>query len=176
MDKNQASETFCSKFGRCQSPKQLQNLKILLPLWGHKNPYQQNVWNLNFFYLKRQVCRYYQEKNQVGLTSSYINLTMKLFIKLCRLTKRHGVTRKRCTKRLKHTGNVYKQPTVKTVKRCHHSWDSLLLERGGRVAIGRVEFSKFSKKCYLFLGVLCMCVFHLFTRFLSILFVFQERT
>ena len=62
-----------------------------------------------FFYLKRQVCRYYQEKNQVGLTSSYINLTMKLFIKLCRLTKRHGVTRKRCTKRLKHTGNLFRK-------------------------------------------------------------------
>ena len=82
LGKNQGSETFCWKFIRCQSPYQLQNLKTLLTLWGHKNPHGQNFGNLNFFYLKSQSYRYYHEKNQVGPTSSlYINLTLKLLIK-----------------------------------------------------------------------------------------------
>ena len=83
LGKNQTSETFCSKFIRCQSLLQLQYLKILSTLSWHKNPRGQNFWSLKFFYLKRQGYRYYQEKNQVGLTSSsYINLAMKLLIKL----------------------------------------------------------------------------------------------
>ena len=74
---NQASET------SVQSLYQLQNFKILLTLWGHKNPRGQNIWNWNFFYLKRQGYRYYYRKNQVEPTSSsYINLTTKLLIKL----------------------------------------------------------------------------------------------
>ena len=79
LGKNQASETFI----RCQSPYQLQNLKTLLTLWGHKNPHGQNFRDLKLFYLKSQSYRYYNEKNQVGPTSSlYINLTVKLLIEL----------------------------------------------------------------------------------------------
>ena len=48
LGKNKASETFYSKFIRCQSPYQLQNVKTLLTLWGHKNPHGQNFWNLIF--------------------------------------------------------------------------------------------------------------------------------
>ena len=65
---NQTSEAFCSNFIRCQSPDQLQNLKILVTLCGHKNSFGQNFWNLEFFYLKRQGYKYDKEKNQVGLT------------------------------------------------------------------------------------------------------------
>ena len=82
LAKNEASETFCSKFIRCQSPYQLKNLKTLLTVCGHRNLHGQNFWNLNFFYLKSQSYRYYHEKNQVGCISpSYINLTGKLLIK-----------------------------------------------------------------------------------------------
>ena len=69
---------------RCQTPYQLQNIKILSTLRGHKNRHGQNFWNFNFFYLTRQSYRYYQEKNQVGppsIHNQYINLTMKLLIK-----------------------------------------------------------------------------------------------
>ena len=58
LGKNEASDTFCSKFIRCQSPYQLQNLKTLLTLCWHKNSHGQNFWNLNFFYLKSQSYRY----------------------------------------------------------------------------------------------------------------------
>ena len=51
LGKNQASETFCSKFIRCKSPCQLQNLKILWTIWGDKNPCEQNFWNLNLFFI-----------------------------------------------------------------------------------------------------------------------------
>ena len=83
MGKNQASEMFCSKLIRCKSPCRLQNLKILLILWGHKNPCGQNFWNWNFFIPEKlRLYRYYQNKNQLGFTlSSYINITMKLLIK-----------------------------------------------------------------------------------------------
>ena len=82
LGKNQAYETFCSKFVRCQNLYQLHNQKTLLTLCGHKNLPGQNFWYLNFFYLKSQSYRYYHEKNQVGCTSSsYINLTRKLLIK-----------------------------------------------------------------------------------------------
>ena len=49
LNKNQVSKTFCSKFIRSQIPYQLQNLKILLKIWGHKKPSGQNFWNLIFF-------------------------------------------------------------------------------------------------------------------------------
>ena len=48
LGKNQASETLCPKLVRCQSAYQLQNLKILLTLWGYKNPCGQSFLNLNF--------------------------------------------------------------------------------------------------------------------------------
>ena len=48
LDKNQVSETLYSKFVRCQSAYQLQNRKILLTLWGYKNPCGQSFLNLNF--------------------------------------------------------------------------------------------------------------------------------
>ena len=44
------SVIFCSKFVRCQSPYQLQNLKILLP----QNPTQTKFLEFEFFYLKRR--------------------------------------------------------------------------------------------------------------------------
>ena len=47
--KNQAPETFCLKLISCQSPHQLQNLKILSTLCRHRNPCGQNFWNLIFF-------------------------------------------------------------------------------------------------------------------------------
>ena len=75
LGKNKASEMFCSKLIRCKSPCRLQNLKILLILWSHKNPCGQNFWNLNFFIPEKlRLYRYYQNKNQLGFTSSsYIN-------------------------------------------------------------------------------------------------------
>ena len=42
--KNQASETFYSELIKCQSPCQLQNLRILLIPRGHKNPCEQNFF------------------------------------------------------------------------------------------------------------------------------------
>ena len=69
-----------SKLTRCQNPYQLQNLKILLKFQGHKNPHRWIVWN--FLCEKKRLYRYYQNKNQLGvISSSYINLTMKLLIK-----------------------------------------------------------------------------------------------
>ena len=51
--------------------------------FGATKAHVDKVLEFDFFCLKRQVYRYYQEKNQVGLTSSsYINLTMKLLIRL----------------------------------------------------------------------------------------------
>ena len=51
LNKNQVSKAFCSKFIRSQIPYQLQNLKILLKIWGHKKPSGQNFWNLIFFFI-----------------------------------------------------------------------------------------------------------------------------
>ena len=91
LAKNQASETFCWKFIRCQSPYQQQNLKTLFTRSGHKNPHGQNFWILSFFYLKSQSYRYYHEKNHVGPpSSSYINLKVKLLIKSKNNPKNRG--------------------------------------------------------------------------------------
>ena len=71
---------------RCQNPYQPQNLKILLTFWGCKIPLGQNFWNLFIFTCKvymTSLCRYHENKNQLGVTSSSkINLTIKLLIKL----------------------------------------------------------------------------------------------
>ena len=88
LDKNQAPEILSSKFIRCKvhtSAKSQNFVDTLAP----QNPCGQNSWNLIFF-LKRQGYRYYQEKIQVGITSSsYINLTMKLLIN-CKITQKQG--------------------------------------------------------------------------------------
>ena len=62
LGKNQASETFCSKFIKCRCLHQLQNFKILSTLWVHKNPRGQNYWDLIFFNLKKPGYRYYQSQ------------------------------------------------------------------------------------------------------------------
>ena len=50
LGESETSETCCAKFNQmCQSPYQVQNLKILLTLWDHKNPHRQNFCNLIFF-------------------------------------------------------------------------------------------------------------------------------
>ena len=85
------TETSSSKFIGCQSPYQLQNLKILSTLRRHKNPHGQNFWNLNFLSKKTRLCRYYQKKNQLGVTSSsYVNLTRKLLIKCHLFAQKQG--------------------------------------------------------------------------------------
>ena len=57
------------------------NLRILLIPWGHKNPCEQKIFKFEFFYPKRQSYKYYLN-NYLGQTSSsYINLTIKLWIK-----------------------------------------------------------------------------------------------
>ena len=48
LGKNRVFEILYSKFIRCQSAYQLQNRKILLTLWGYKNPCGQSFLNLNF--------------------------------------------------------------------------------------------------------------------------------
>ena len=82
LDENHASGTLSSRFTGCQNPYQLQNLKIMTTFQGHKNPHEQNFWNLNFFISeKTRLHRCYQNKNQLVVTSSsYIKLTMKLLI------------------------------------------------------------------------------------------------
>ena len=56
--------------------------QTLLTFQGHKNPNGQKFWIL-FFHLKRQVyIDITRAKNELGVTSSYTNLTMKLLIKL----------------------------------------------------------------------------------------------
>ena len=91
LDENHASGTLSLKFIRCQNPYQQQNLKILLTFQRHKKPTWAKFLEFDFFYLKRQgyiyiyiyIYIYYQNKNQLGVTSSsYINLTIKLLIKL----------------------------------------------------------------------------------------------
>ena len=67
----------------------LENLKILLTVNGHKKPHEQNFWNLIFWSEKTRLYRYCQNKNQFKFTSSsYINLTMKLLIKLYLLAQK----------------------------------------------------------------------------------------
>ena len=66
LGKNQASETFCSKFIKCQSSYQLQNLEILSTLWGHKNPCGQNFWNLFFFTSKDKIIDISRKKIKLG--------------------------------------------------------------------------------------------------------------
>ena len=72
----------------------LQNLKILLTFQGHKNKnrHGQNFWKLNFFLSeKKRLYRYYQNKNQLEVTSSsYINLRMKLLIKSYLIAQKMG--------------------------------------------------------------------------------------
>ena len=65
LEKNKASEIFYSKFIRCQSPYQLQNVKTLLTLWGHKNLHGQNFWNLIFFIWKVKVKNITMRKNKL---------------------------------------------------------------------------------------------------------------
>ena len=51
---------------------------------GVQKPTRTSVWNLLFFFLfgKTSLHRYYQNKNQLVVTSfSYINLTIKLLIR-----------------------------------------------------------------------------------------------
>ena len=83
LDENHASRTRSSRFVRCQSPYQLQNLKILSTFQGHINPHGQNFLEFDFFLCEKTwLHSYYKNKNQLVVTSSsYINLTMKLLIK-----------------------------------------------------------------------------------------------
>ena len=90
LGKNQASETFCSKFIRCQIPNQLQNLKILLTLWGHKNPCGQNFRNLNFFFLKRQSYRYCHEKKSSWAHIIFIHKSYSEFVDKIEKAKKQG--------------------------------------------------------------------------------------
>ena len=91
LDENHKSGTLSSKFIGCQNQYQLQNLKFLSTIQGHKNLHGQIFWDLNFFYLKRQGYRHYQNKNQLLVTSSScINVTMKLLIKLYLLAQKQG--------------------------------------------------------------------------------------
>ena len=57
------------------------NLKILLTFQGHKNLHEQNFWNWSFFYLKRQGYVDITMKMNLVVTSSHINLAMRLLIK-----------------------------------------------------------------------------------------------
>ena len=82
LSKNLASGTLRLKNIRCRNPYQLQNLKIFLKFQSHKNPPGQYFWNLILLSEKARLYRYYQNKNQHGVTSSsYINLITKLLIK-----------------------------------------------------------------------------------------------
>ena len=85
LDENHASRTRSSRFVRCQSPYQLQNLKILSTFQGHINPHGQNFLEFDFFLCEKTwLHSYYKNKNQLVVTSSsYINLTMKQLIKYC---------------------------------------------------------------------------------------------
>ena len=78
LDENYAPGTLSLRFIGCQSPYQLQSLKILSTFQGDKNPHGQNFWNLNFFLSeKTRLHRYYQKKNELVVTSSsYKNLRM----------------------------------------------------------------------------------------------------
>ena len=49
LGENHASGTLDLKFISCQNPYQTQNVKTLSTFQGHKNPYGQKFWNLNFF-------------------------------------------------------------------------------------------------------------------------------
>ena len=66
LGKHHASGILSSKFIGCQNLYQLQNLKILLTFQGHKHQLGQNVWNLNFWYLK--------EQGYIDITRKKINL------------------------------------------------------------------------------------------------------
>ena len=78
-----ASGILILKFIRCQNTYQLQNLKIISIFQEHKNPHGQTFWNLFFLSKKTWLYRYYHNRNQLGvILSSYINLSMKLLIKL----------------------------------------------------------------------------------------------
>ena len=92
MDENHASGALISMSFGCQNAHQLENLKILSIFQGHKDPHEQNFWNLIFFSSgKTRLHRYYQNKNQLVVTSSsYLNLTMKLLIKSYLLAKKQG--------------------------------------------------------------------------------------
>ena len=69
---------------------------------GTKTRKGKKFWNLNFFLFEKiRLYRYYQNKNQLGVTSSsYINLTMKLLIKSKNSPKKQDknftLNRKRC--------------------------------------------------------------------------------
>ena len=57
-------------------------LKLCWHFWATKI-HMDKIFPIWIFFLKRPSYRYYYEKNQIGPTSSsYINLTMKLLIKL----------------------------------------------------------------------------------------------
>ena len=89
LDENDDPGTLSSRFIGCQNLYQPQNLKILLIFQGHKNPHEQNFWNLIFFYyLNRQG---YHSKDQLVVTLSlYINFIMKLLIKSYLLAQKQG--------------------------------------------------------------------------------------
>ena len=84
LGKNHASELLNSKFIRCQNPYQRQNIKILSTFQREKTPTWGKFLKFEFFLSEKiWLYRYYQNKNQFPVTSSsHINLTMKLLIKL----------------------------------------------------------------------------------------------
>ena len=79
LDENHASRTLSSRFIGFQNPYQLQNLKILLTFQWHKNTGTKFLEFEFFSSEKTRLQRYYQNKNQLLVTSSsYINLAIKL--------------------------------------------------------------------------------------------------
>ena len=87
LGENQASETFCWKFIRCQSPCQLQNLIIcqyFFDISRVQKPTRAKYFEFKFVSSKKtRLHRYHQNENQhVVTSSSYINLAIKLLIKL----------------------------------------------------------------------------------------------
>ena len=90
LDENHASATLNSRFIGGQNPYQLQNLNILWKFHGQKNPTWAKFLELKFFFICKDKITY-QNKNQLVVKSSlYINITMKLLIKL------HLLAQKQC--------------------------------------------------------------------------------
>ena len=92
---NHVSGTSSSKFTRCQNPYQLvaksQNFVDISGTQKQK-PTRAKFLEVEFFLSeKKRLYRYYQNKNQLEVTSSsYINLRMKLLIKSYLIAQKMG--------------------------------------------------------------------------------------